>query len=324
MNNPEKPDTDKPTLTDIPVRKHVEDTLNGVGATEIVSFDDIENLTARVYEGKTATGDSYLAATDKGIGRDENQDCLLIDPTNNLFVVIDGVGSGKNSKQAAISIAEGFREKPKDPAQAIEKACDFMKNDGVSPDPDSPEYGGACFASVRMVEKSAGRYLEVAKSGDVKVLILKNNSIVWESHDDSDIQQLIDAKILTGHEPYYSPYAGQINKMIGPEYHSDDFEIVNPDILLEKGMRIIVMTDGITDNIVPIEIEKHLQKHPNLSSRELLEWLSAETDKRMINAQETLRKTDELGGREKLETYPDGWLNAPKQDNRGLVIVDVQ
>jgi serine/threonine protein phosphatase PrpC len=203
------------------------------------------------------------------------------------------------------------------PLPAAKFASETMKRDNL-------KKGGACFACARITDKDGKKYekgqkyVEVAKAGDVKALIFRKGKLIWESHDDSIVQSFIDSKSLEPGGEYYFPGSNIVTKSLSAK--ESEIELLSP-MSVESGDLVLVLSDGITDNITPREIEKRIK---GLTPKGIIQLLSGISGTRMANAQEIIAQTDAMGGRCNLEKCSDGYLSLPKPDNRGIAIIEVK
>ena len=315
----------------IPIRESVGDTLgipepikdNPVGPrriekiklkpSEILDGAGLNSLDEGIKEYITASGDKVWAATDKGL-KDKNEDRVVVDPAYNLAVVIDGMGGMGKGEEAAQLSAESFLQHPDDPVTAAISASNIIKNN------EKMGSAGACYASTRIIiDENGKKYLETSNAGDVKVLILRKGKLIFESHDDSYVQALIDSGKITKDEALYHPERNTVTKGISATHENFEFSAL-PLIPLEKGDLVMGLSDGIIDNITPQEIEEDII---GLKPAEIIHFFSNTTNDRMKNYPYIINDTEIQGGRAKLGQFSDGFLSAPKIDNRGVAIIEI-
>jgi protein phosphatase len=280
---------------------------------EILDGAGVNSLAEGIREYETASGDKIWASTDEGVDYSKgiNEDRVAVSPANNMAAVIDGMGGQDQGDVAAQCVAEAFLKYPDNTINAVQHASELMHLAQIDED------GGACFASARIIDQDGQKSVEIAKTGDVKALIFEDGKFTFESHDDSFVQVLIDSRSITLEESYYNPYRNIVNKPITPKKF--EIELIKP-IPVKKGSFIILLSDGIMDNIALQEIARLIQ---GLTPRQIIQTLSDITGKRMANKGDILDKTEAMGGRTDLTKYSDGFLTTPKQDNRGIVIIEI-
>lgn len=93
-----------------------------------------------------------------------------------------------------------------------------------------------------------------------------------------------------------------------------------PDMIdLEPGSMVLLLSDGITDNLLIQEILCYM-KERNIprSSETLLAAIDAVTASRMRNSQSINNAARNRG-----KPYCDGFLQKPKPDNRGFACIEI-
>jgi len=163
--------------------------------------------------------------TDEGINYPikENQDGIVINTEKDAFAVVDAMGGMANGEQAKNSILEelqgGFQNN--DSPQTIQKnAYENMKRSGVGS-------GGAAYVS----GKIEGNTLKIAWAGDVRLIIVREGKVVYQTQDQSTPRGLWNA--VTGTE------AGNTKE---------------EEQKLLRGYRILCASDGLWKNFTSEEV----------------------------------------------------------------------
>jgi len=284
---------------------------------EILDGAGLESLDEDIREYKTASGDKIYAATDKGVdySKDRNEDRVAVSPRDNMAAVIDGVGGADDGDKAAQFLAESLLKFPNNPVNAVEVASRQMELTQIDKD------GGACFASVRIINGDNGqKSVEIAKAGDVKVLIFREGNLIWESKDDSLMQIRLETGTATEDEALYVGGGNIVTNAITADATESNFEL-QPPVSVQKGDLVMLLSDGVTDNAVPKEIGQLVKQ--GLGPKQIIQALSSITGRRMENKDDILDATETMGGRDKLGVFSDGFLSRPKADNRGVVIFEI-
>jgi protein phosphatase len=228
-----------------------------------------------------------------------------------MAIVADGMGGHEQGAKAAQILVRTFQSHPDDPNEAAAVASQSMDTQDVGD-------GGACFAAVRITEKNGQKYLDISQAGDVKVLIIRKGQLVFESVDQSLVQELVDKGGLTQDEAQYYPLRNVVENYIGKDKHNP--KIYNP-IPLEKGDLVFIMSDGISDNLTPQEIIKLIG---GAKRKQIIQVISKVTGIRMKNYKKIKDETAVAGGREKLGEFSDGFKSDPKPDNRGIAVIEIK
>lgn len=286
-------------------------------ASEVLDGKGLNSLAEDIHEYTLRSGDKVYGATDKGIDyKDTNEDRVGVNPEGNLIVVADGMGGYKHGDIAAQYLTESLLANPDDHL----KGLDVCRNKLVKEkDPDKRK-SMTCFASVQITEDDTGKkYANILRAGDVKVLIIRNNEVIYKSKDESLTQQKIDKGMITPDQALYDHERNIVTNWVSA--YSDNKSIEIPfSKPVQKGDIVLIYTDGISDNIQPDEIIT-LTKGKN--PEDIIPTISEETGERMENWRKTYELTEEEGGREKLKQFYDGFKSAPKPDNRGVAVIQI-
>ena len=260
----------------------------------------VSSLAEDIREYETVSGEKVWAATDKGINYgdadDVNQDRVGVNPDGNLVVVADGMGGYKHGDIAAQYVTESLLVNPDNHLKGLDVCRDRLVREQ---DPDARN-SKTCFASVQITKnKLDQKYAKIVRAGDVKVLILRGSEIVHESKDENATQKKLDEGKITKEQAPYDDERHLVTNWVSAYSDNKDIEIPN-SIRVNKGDIIIVITDGISDNLTPQEIIKYTRgAKPN----EIIHVLS-----RLTNMQMTGKGKFKMPG---------------KPDNRGAVVIQI-
>jgi serine/threonine protein phosphatase PrpC len=187
-----------------------------------------EDLYESRRDFKTPHGNKIIASTDKGFNyKDINEDRVVISPEHELVVVIDGMGGEGQGSIAAHILAEEIIQTPND----IEVAAKSAKKRFDSE--ISTSKGGAVFISSQVIYKNSKPFLKVIQAGDAKVIIFnKKGELKFESKDEGQGHFVTNA----------------VSKKLKLKLTT------LPLIPLDSGDRVLLMSDGITDNLSPLKI----------------------------------------------------------------------
>ncbi len=134
---------------------------------------------------------------------------------------------------------------------------------------------------------------------------------------------------MTEDQLLYHPQRNIISNQI----NAQENKITTKKVKVNKGDRVILMTDGISDNLTPDEIAKLIKgQNPDVAVK-LIDMI---TTQRMKNNEDIITKTERpfnpmfdfvnnetTIGRRKTGKYSDGFKSKPKRDNRGIAIMEV-
>jgi serine/threonine protein phosphatase PrpC len=204
--------------------------------------------------------------TDVGLVREANEDSFTMAelsngqrwqggksaewPTTNggvLLVVSDGMGGAKAGEVAsALSVdavlgglLRAVKERPADGEtlrRVIEQASDKVREAGQRPDRRGM---GATLTAVLL----SGMTAYVAQIGDSRAYLMRNGQIGQVTHDQSYVQMLVDAGVMTPEEAEASPRKNIILQVMGQEA----VRVALGRISLKSGDRLLLCSDGLTN-----------------------------------------------------------------------------
>lgn len=164
-----------------------------------------------------------------------------------LLVVSDGMGGAAAGEVAsALSIdavlsgmLRAVRDKPGDGEtlrRVIEQASDKVFEAGKRPD----RHGMGATLTAVLVN---GMTAYVAQIGDSRAYLMRRGRIGQVTHDQSYVQMLVDAGVMTEEEASSSPKKNIVLQVMGQEA----VRVVLGRISLQSGDRLLVCSDGLTN-----------------------------------------------------------------------------
>lgn len=210
----------------------------------------------------------FHARSHPGIVRPQNEDAVLADGGNGVFVVADGVGG-----RAAGEVASALT------IETLEAACPRI-SEVVSKYAEAPEWQGrntvleimeeVCQAASRRVFDEAeirgkkgmtttlvllvvgGGTAFLAHVGDSRAYLIREGLIQQLTDDHSMVNELVRSGQMTLEEAKKSQYRNVITRAVGL-YPSVQADLMAIDIL--PGDRIVLCSDGLSDPVSLAEIE---------------------------------------------------------------------
>jgi PPM family protein phosphatase len=98
----------------------------------------------------------------------------------------------------------------------------------------------------------------VAQIGDSRAYLLRGDHIGQVTHDQSYVQLLVDAGVMTPEEAERSPRRNIILQVMGQE----SVKVALGRIKLERGDRLLICSDGLT-NVLPDDEIRRIARAPN-------------------------------------------------------------
>jgi serine/threonine protein phosphatase PrpC len=237
----------------------------------------------------------YAAMNDRG-RREENEDAFFAGRVAgyHLFAVADGLGghaSGAVASRMAIAtlieVADRYLAEER-PSGVIDRACQ-RANDAIYAYNREHLLNAATTLSVAIVSDSGGCWIGTV--GDSRTFIITPSS-VWHTRDQSYVQSLVDAGVLSPAEAMLHPMKNILNQALGltprVEVDLDEQEVGGEAVL-------VLSSDGLHDFVPGSTIQEiALSSEPEEACRRLVEAAmdAASTD----NITVIVAREEETGG----------------------------
>jgi protein phosphatase len=222
---------------------------------------------------------SSASATDKGLRRSTNEDCVSVRADLSLFVVADGMGghaAGEVASQAAVDGIEAFVEAtraispdqtwpmPFDPTQSTNAnrlRTGFQMGNRRLADQilaSSKLKGMATTAVAVLID---GDTATVAHVGDSRLYRLRDGQLDRLTRDHSWVEEQIRAGALTEVAARQHPWRNIVTRALSG---SDDLDVEVREVTLEPGDRLLLCSDGVFAVLTDDEISKVLGREAAL------------------------------------------------------------
>ncbi|MDB5136341.1 MAG: stp [Mucilaginibacter sp.] len=208
--------------------------------------------------------DQFFGITDTGKERQNNEDTFIAQQgENNKFIiacVIDGVGGYSGGEIAAAIAREAILQRLEKPSGEITSMiidCFRLANEKIWHEKQQvKEHDSmACVSTLAIVDIAHNQFY-YAHVGDTRLYLLRDNSLVKISHDQSFVGFLEDSGRLTEEAAMHHPKRNEINKALGFESlissNSDYIETGQSPFL--SGDMLLLCSDGLTDMVDRAEI----------------------------------------------------------------------
>lgn len=182
--------------------------------------------------------------TDKGLRREKNEDCFLIDEQKSIFMVADGMGGHNAGEIASQLVCQYFSKYFESNVERIEQHFldNFKKINQIiyqeAQKKDALKGMGTTFI-VCCVDEQYAHFCHV---GDVRAYYMRNDKLKKITEDHSTIALLLKNNLISEEEVKSHPLRGKINKAIGIE------KDVEPDynrLDIRGGDQILLCSDGL-------------------------------------------------------------------------------
>ena len=188
-----------------------------------------------------------VAFTELGIGyKSVNEDAFLVMPAHKVLALSDGLG-GHPGGEVASAVAIDFFEYGITQGLSLEEAIALANEAVLIRSASDPRLGGmypmACtFAAVQLKHNM----LRIAHVGDTKILGLRHGEIFFETQDHTKGQELLRERLID------ATTAVELNHLLSRCLGLDKIQawrdVAIQQVTLQAGDRILLLTDGITDN----------------------------------------------------------------------------
>lgn len=198
--------------------------------------------------------------------RANNEDYVLSDTVNNLFLVCDGVGGSSSGEEASKIAAHSFRDYL---SKKIDINADDL-NDALLNTEDcfddyirnNPASKGMATTMVFLHLYHNGAAL-AAHCGDSRIYQIRDGKIIFKTKDHSFVQELVDSGYITAEEALKHPKRNRITRAITGRNEPSLLDVS----MLETAMGdyFLLCTDGILEGINDSFIEEEFTNDIELS-----------------------------------------------------------
>jgi protein phosphatase len=182
--------------------------------------------------------------------RPNNEDRLVVDQANHLFMVADGMGGQENGEIASGLAAEIISRVVHDGLaahdnadQVVQRAFHQANEAIIEAGRDQPE--GRRMGTTAVVALQSEGKVYVAGCGDSRVYLVRGDTVRQLTVDHSVAQALVSTGVLTPEEARVSPWQHVLHRFLGCSQMTEDAEIV--PFTPEAGDRLLLGSDGLTN-----------------------------------------------------------------------------
>jgi protein phosphatase len=214
------------------------------------------------------------SATHVGRVRTVNEDNHLADPARGIWLVADGMGGHSNGQLASATVVKAV-ESVGAPASAPDLLARFKDRIhranaeliDLAAGEEEDSVIGATMAALLVF----GGHYACVWSGDSRVYLVREGSIIQLSKDHTEVQELLDRGAIRPAEAKLWPRRNVVTKAIGV-FDEPSLDIVHGEI--HSGDAFVLCSDGLTGHV---EDEEILEKASRLSPQEACDALIALT-----------------------------------------------
>ena len=214
------------------------------------------------------------AASDPGHERTSNEDRILADDANGVFLVVDGMGGHAAGELAADTAAQVIAEQMKHPAADVERtirAAITAANNRIYELAESQEecHGMACVLTLAVAHDD---HVTVGHVGDSRLYLIWNSNLRKITSDHSLVGEKEDRGELTEEEAMAHPRRHEVLRDVGsrPRGPDDSQFIEIKDFVFRPDAALLLCSDGLTDVLTSAQMKaivEHYDGDPGHTAR---------------------------------------------------------
>jgi PPM family protein phosphatase len=198
--------------------------------------------------------------------RPNNEDRLVVDPDNKLFLVADGMGGQDRGEQASGMAAEIIpkvvhdRLAAKDEApEAVQRALTEANQAIIDAGRNQP--AGRRMGTTAVLALQQQDQVYVAGLGDSRAYLIRGDRVEQLTMDHSVAAALVASGVLSAEEARHSPWQHVLHKFLGCAEMVDGAEVrpFSP----KAGDRLLLATDGLTGHVNEDDLRQGAIDFPN-------------------------------------------------------------
>ena len=206
----------------------------------------------------------WAQITDKGLGREVNEDNMLVAPDLGLLAVADGMGGHRGGRTASKMALATLKQEltrllalPTEPPKALQDAVKITNSAIFARASEFAALQGMGTTLTACLYREQQLYL--AQVGDSRAYLSRGAQIRQVTQDHSLVQELVQKKVIRAEEALSHPQRHMLTRALGSE------PFVEVDTFREQvqpGDRLLLCTDGLTRYLQSPEILEVLQTSP--------------------------------------------------------------
>lgn len=208
----------------------------------------------------------FTGLTDPGLVRSANQDAYHIDPDGRFVIVADGMGGhtgGDQASRIAIQVIQAYLVKHWDsvePNSALLEGALFQANQAIVQEQQNhPERAEMGTTAVVVLFRKQQPW--VAHIGDSRLYRLRSSNLEQITEDHTWVARAFKFGDITPEEVKNHPYRHILSRCLGRE---DLQEIDVQPLNIQSGDRLLLCSDGLTEELSDHLIASYLQSNPSV------------------------------------------------------------
>lgn len=208
---------------------------------------------------------NFTGSSDPGLIRSNNQDAYYIDPEGRFFVVADGMGGHAGGEEASRIATQEIQaylvanwETPKSSPELLEQAL-WAANEAILLDQQTHAERADMGTTAVVVLFRSPDQPWCAHIGDSRLYRLRQSQLQQITEDHTWVARAIKIGDITPDEARNHPFRHVLSRCLGREdLHQVDVQPLD----LKIGDRLLLCSDGLTEELVDQKIAKYLQDTP--------------------------------------------------------------
>lgn len=211
---------------------------------------------------------TFTGLTDPGLIRSNNQDSYHCDPNNRFFIVADGMGGHAGGEEASRiatqeinSCLSTYWQSTQTTPQLLEDAL-LTANEAILADQQAnPQRSdmGTTVVVVAIRDNSAF----CAHIGDSRIYRLRNTKLEQLTEDHTWVAKAIKMGDISAEEARIHPFRHVLSQCLGREdLHQYDISPID----IQVGDRLLLCSDGLTEELIDAKISEYIQNSPSLET----------------------------------------------------------
>lgn len=210
---------------------------------------------------------NFTGLSDPGLIRSNNQDAYYIDPEGRFFIVADGMGGhagGEEASRITTQEIEAYLSKnwnsPESDAKLLEQAL-WEANKAIVQDQQNHVERADMGTTVVVVIFRSPDSSWCAHVGDSRLYRLRESQLEQVTEDHTWVARAIKIGDITSDEARSHPFRHVLSSCLGREdLHRIDVQPLD----IKAGDRLLLCSDGLTEELVDQKIANYLHEIPLL------------------------------------------------------------
>ncbi|BAZ53469.1 protein-serine/threonine phosphatase [Nostoc sp. NIES-4103] len=215
---------------------------------------------------------NFTGFSDPGLIRSSNQDAYYIDPEGRFFIVADGMGGhagGEEASRIATREIQAYLVANWDSSEPTEKLLEkalWQANESILQDQQNhPERADMGTTVVAVIFRSPDAPW-CGHVGDSRLYRLRGTQLEQVTEDHTWVARAIKVGDITSEEARIHPFRHVLSRCLGREdLHQVDVQPLD----VKAGDRLLLCSDGLTEELVDHKIASYLHDTPLLDKAAL-------------------------------------------------------